>query len=189
MPLMTEMTERDWARVRSARCDECGFDPRDFHDRELPAAVRAMGERWVIFVDACGSQRDGDVALCSRSDPGHLSALELACHVRDAVEVATKRLERTLADDRPHLDRWDYEAAFASSRYEGQAPHDVAADIGVFADHFADVMRHATRDRWNRTATLLGREFTVAGLARFVLHEGHHHLIEAERSTQTIGAR
>jgi hypothetical protein len=87
------------------------------------------------------------------------------------------------------LGSWDYEALVAESRYGEQDPHDVAADIGVNAGQFADVLGHAHRAAWTRTATLLGREFTVAGLARFALHEGQHHLIEAERLTQTIGTR
>jgi hypothetical protein len=41
-------------------------------------------------------------------------------------------------------------------------------------------MTHAHREAWTRVAIVQDRQFTVTGLARFLLHEGHHHLMEAE---------
>jgi len=188
MQTMTEIIERDWARARDGRCDECGFEPAAYRDRALPAAIRAMGERWVVFVDASLSRRDGDALMRSRPRPDTWTPLELACHVRDALDLAASRVEVTLRGELPQYATWDYQNLVEALGYGDDSPHDVAADIGVNAGRLADALSGADRKTWERSGTMRGQRFTASGLTRFALHEGHHHLIEAERATQVVGA-
>jgi hypothetical protein len=174
---MTELIERDWAGVPRARCDDCGFDARGMKEREFAAAIRALGERWVVFADAC--RRDAEEHPRANADVQ--VAVELACHVREGLAVFAQRIERVLAEDRPALGLWAYEHSHAVGGVH-ESLHAVATDIGVNASEIADVLKAVTRDGWMRRGSVAGREYTVAGLARFALHEGSHHLIEAEQA-------
>jgi hypothetical protein len=187
---VTELTERDDGTLsRIARCDHCGIDLHDFRDRELPAAIRAMGERWVVFADAVAGRPGADEVLRTRPHPGQWSPVELGCHVRDGIDLGAARLERMLTEDRPRFASWDYAASLRDGEYREQNLYDVAADIAVNADHFASLMAHVRREAWTRVAIVQDRQFTVTGLARFLLHEGHHHLLEAEGLPVIAGTR
>lgn len=187
---MVGPTDGDWSFVQHERCDGCGFDPAQFKDRDLGHGVKALGDRWVVFVDAFERRADGKDLLRTRPEAPVWSALEYACHLRDVLALFTERVERTLQEDRPELGWWDHEAAVEEQRYFEQDPGAVAGQIAGNADDLADALRRVPKDGWQRPATRLGRKFTVAGLARFALHEGYHHLMDAERAAQAaLGQR
>jgi DinB family protein len=172
------MPERDWARVQTERCDECGLDAAAVPVRRLPDAVRSVARRWRLFLMTTPA-----TTLRRRPRPDYWSALEYAAHTRDVLRVFAERVELALATDDPGFGWWDHEAAVLDEHYNDQDIEAVAAVLESNADLFATILAAVPVKGWTRAGRRRDSEqFTVAGLARFALHEAHHHLQDAERA-------
>lgn len=166
--------DRNWLATVHEPCAECGFDASAIEQTDLADAVRAVGDAW----------REGFVitapSVTDRPDDDTWSALEYACHTRDVLAVFAGRVTLTLAEDDPELGWWDHEAAAVDEAYNEQEPGAVLADLDLNAEHLARVLAGVPADAWGRAATRRSTEhFTIADMARFCLHEGHHHLRDA----------
>ena len=180
------MRERDWTVVTRRRCDECGLDAPAIPERRLADAVRAVALRWQMRL---ASARPA--ALRSRPRAGAWSALEYAAHTRDVLARFAERVDLTVhAAAPPELGWWDHEATAADEGYNGQDPNAVAHALVANAELLAAILERVPPDGWAKQATRRGTEsFTVAGLARFALHEAHHHLADAERAVRAAPGR
>ena len=171
--------ERDWLQVvAEEECDECGMAcaavPRD----ALRSAIIQEGERWLARLSGFDHPD-----LRRRPQPQTWSALEYAAHVRDVLALFAHRIELTLTDNEPDLPWWDHETAAVEERYNDQDPCDVAEALRAGANRLARTLPPPGAISWERRATRRGREhFTVEGLARFALHEAHHHRIDSQRA-------
>jgi hypothetical protein len=164
--------EPSWTYDERHRCDDCGFDPRDVRDRELPAAVTAMGERWVVFVDSFEHRHaHGDELLHGHAGAGSWSAQEYGRHLRDRLQHLTEQVEAALATGAAP-EHWQ-EPPLAES-WPGADRDDADVLVGQITsatDTLAAVLRAAPSG-----SAAAGR------IARFALHEGYHHLAVAERA-------
>ncbi len=169
--------DRDWLATVREPCPECGFDAAAIPDDQLAGAVRSLGEAWRTgFVVGAPSVTD-------RPDDATWSALEYACHTRDVLAVFASRVTLTLAQDDADLGWWDHEAAAVDEFYNEQDPGAVLADLDLNAEHLAATLDQVPDDAWERSGTRRGSErFTIADMARFSLHEGHHHLRDARKA-------
>ena len=183
--------DRPWADTQSQACAECGLDPTTMTRAELPDAVRGLGRRYRIPLTRFLPGEDPDTVAGARSAGGTAwSALEYACHARDVLGIFADRIELTLAEDRPELGWWDHEAAVADDDYAGQDRATVADELAANAERLGAVLATVPDDGWGREATRRGTEtFTVEGLGRFALHEGHHHLLDVGRALRTARGR
>lgn len=169
----------DWVRVQSEPCPQCGFDAPALPPARLAAVARDEAAAWASWLRGAAL----DVELRRRPAPDVWSALEYAGHVRDTVAVFTDRIRRVLVEDEPALGWWDHEAAVVEERYDEADPIVVANAIWSHGDDLALVLSTVPDDGWERRAVRrAGEHFTVVGLARFVLHEAHHHRADAIRS-------
>lgn len=177
------MSGFDWTRVQGERCPECGCDPSRIPEHELADAIRRAGAGWRAWLVARSHRPEVEV-LRRRPGPDVWSPLEYACHVRDVLVVFTDRVETTVVDDRPDFGWWDHEAAAVDECYNEQDPDTVAGVLVENAGRFASTLDGLSGQSWARAATRRGtEEFTVAGMARFALHECRHHLWDAQRSS------
>ena len=172
--------DRPWALVQHEPCEECGFDPRTVPESDLERAVREAATRWTAWLQV---HRVQDAGIRRRPAPEVWSALEYACHVRDVLQVFSGRIRRALSVEEPEFGWWDHEAAVEAERYNDQDPEIVDAELRSNADALADLLAEVPDGSWERAGSRRGVErFTVAGLARFALHETQHHLADARRS-------
>ena len=170
--------EYDWSKVQQEACPQCGFDPGAVLVSDLARAVQADGVAWSEWLTEAAD--DPDVDLRSRPGSGVWSPLEYASHVRDVLALFAERIERMLVEDEPELGWWDHEVAAVEERYNAQQATDVAAALTDNAMELARVLTAVPADGWSRKATRREDEsFTVAGLARFALHESSHHRKDA----------
>lgn len=186
---MSEATEELGARWQSERCPECAFDPNAFGPAELPSAVAGLGRKYQAPLTRFLPGEDESI-LVARPSPDVWSALAYACHVRDVLSVFGARIGRMLTEDAPELGWWDHEAAVDADAYEKQVPAEVAAAIAANAAAFSSALSAVPEDGWERTGTRRdGELFTVLGAARFVLHEGTHHLLDIGRVLRSARGR
>ncbi len=163
-------------------CPDCGFDPAAVDDAGLSRALTDATAAWgrtLAGVDA------GLVRI--RPEPGTWSAIEYACHVRDALAVFEERLRRTRVEESPRFGWWDHEAAVDDDDYLGQdvvlVTEALSANARMFAAAFgsvprADLVRSAERRP--------GERFSIRGMGRFVLHEVVHHHHDARRGLDSL---
>jgi hypothetical protein len=164
-----------WAYDEHQRCDGCGFDPRDVRDRELPASVRALGDRWVVFIDSFEHRHHhGDELLHGHPHAGLPSAQEYGRHLRDRLLALTPLVEEALATGRAPAHWRDEPDAEAWPGADGDDPDVLVGQITAATDRLAEVLGGGPATTADPAAA--GR------IARFALHEGYHHLAVAERA-------
>jgi DinB family protein len=185
---LTERPEELGARWQSERCPECAFEPEKFGPADLPAAVGGLGRRYRAPLERLLPGETTDI-LRAHPLPDTWSALSYACHVRDVLVLFDGRIGRMLTEVNPDLGWWDHEAAVKDDGYDTQDPAEVAQALGANANGLAATLSGVPERAWGRTGRRVGETFTVLGAARFVLHEGHHHLLDIGRVLRAARGR
>ncbi|HEY7628130.1 MAG TPA: DinB family protein [Ilumatobacteraceae bacterium] len=178
MPIEPET--KSWTWVLERKCEECGFDTRSFPPSALAGQIRALGEPWPELL-AHPMVRD-------RPNDSTWSALEYACHVRDALRLGVYRVGRMLNEDSPQFANWDQDETAVADHYELQDPGVVAEEIAAAAEDFADLYATVTDDQWDRPGVRSdGAPFTVDSFGRYFLHDPVHHLFDVRRGYTLMG--
>jgi hypothetical protein len=175
---------------QSDPCEECGFVPLDHDPADLPDAIRGLGRRYRAPLTRFLPGETPDTIVRARPAADRWSALEYACHARDVLSVFNRRVLLMVAEDRPELGWWDHESAAEDEAYNAQDPTEVADALDRNAQAFAETLEAVPGDGWPREGLRRsGEVFTVLGAGRFVLHEGHHHLLDVGRSLRAARGR
>ncbi len=167
-------------------CEECGFDGPGITEMTAEDSIRSLGARYHATLAALGPDRDA--RLRQRPDPNTWSALEYVAHVRDVIAMWGWILHRTLSEARPELPAADpglQDRIASESSYNSQDPETVDGELSANAMRMADKVASIDSDHWQRTAQFGDTEVTPLWIVRKVAHEGHHHLMDIERSLST----
>jgi hypothetical protein len=163
---------KDWTWVLDAECPECGFDARLPGRDDLAALAREVGGRWQVAMAQSTAPRE-------RPAPAVWSPLEYACHVRDVLALATVRHRLMLDLDDPEYANWDQDATAIADGYADQDPAVVTGELMAAADEYADALDTVPPGAWDRPGRRGdGARFSVASLARYLLHDPVHHLTD-----------
>jgi hypothetical protein len=154
-------------------CDVCGFEWDAVTAGEIPGRLRAAAAG---FQAVLGS---GSPDLSERPSPDVWSAVEYACHVRDAMFNLRDRIVLGVAEDNPTPHAMHTDTRIAEGLYAGDRPETVAVEIAVAADLLARTVERLRDDQlvrpifygWPRPATR-----TLTWVAAQALHEAEHHL-------------
>jgi hypothetical protein len=169
--------ERDWFRVvAEERCEECGMRAGEFARADLGPAILEESERWDDLLARSGAPE-------CRKRPHALawSALEYGAHVRDVLALFGRRVAQAKVESEPEFGWWDHEAAALDEGYNDQDPGTVVLALRTNARQLVAELADLDDAGWQRAGTRRrGERFTVEGLARFALHEAHHHRIDAQ---------
>jgi hypothetical protein len=124
-------------------------------------------------------------------EPGVFSPLQYGAHVSGTLQVAGERLELGLEQEAPTVpmfnpgqDEWE--------RYNELDAEELADELVENASRVAGILGQLTGSQWSRTV-INDRghygiyTFTLVGIGRNVVHETHHHLLDAE-GTLALGA-
>jgi len=183
-PVPIEPDTEDWTWVLEQPCPECGLAVGSVPIEQLGPAVCDNAAAWQRLL-----ARPREL-LATRPSDDRWSALEYACHVRDVLCLFEGRIARMLAESEPRFTDWDPDAAAVEDRYGDQDPAEVAAAIVDAAATFADRLAGVRGEAWERVGHRSdGVPFTVAGYVRYLLHEGVHHLADAEAGLAALGGR
>jgi hypothetical protein len=169
MPITPD--DKNWTWVLERSCPECGFVAAEVGRDEVANLIRDNARAWP---DVLG--RD-DVA--TRPDDDTWSPLEYGCHVRDVYRIFLGRLDLMLGDDDPTFANWDQDTTAVDDGYATQDPSQVGADLVAAAAAIADRFDTVHDEQWERTGNRSdGSRFTVDSLARYLLHDPVHHLVD-----------
>lgn len=169
-----EPETKSWTWVLERTCDECGFDTRSFPSGDLAELTRRAGEPWPELLT--------NPLVRMRPNESTWSALEYACHVRDAFRLGHYRVGRMLYEDDPHFENWDQDETAVTERYGLQNPKVVADELVSAAGALADLYATVAGDQWKRPGVRSdGAPFTVDSFGRYFLHDPMHHIVDVRR--------
>jgi len=164
---------KDWTWVLQRPCPECGLDASSLPPVSVAPLLRANADAWA------GVLRRPVTELRRRPSDDRWSPLEYACHVRDVCVLYHARLGLMLCEDDPLYPNWDQDVTAVEERYLGQDPVAVAAQLSEAAARLAASFDAVRGEQWQRRGRRSdGASFTVAGFARYMIHDPVHHLYD-----------
>ena len=173
------------APVEPADCLECGFEVSAVSAGNAEQTIRSLGPRYQAALRSGSSNDPSDARLRARPEPDTWSALEYAAHMRDVVALWGWALHRTLSDDTPELPAADPglpNRVAAEADYNRQDPATVERELSANAERMARKVGTVSAEQWLRTARFGEVEINPLWIVRKVAHEGHHHLLDIEKS-------
>lgn len=174
MPMKEVAEGWDWPRVQLERCPQCRQHPAALAPDALTRMLLEEASAWGRFL------REGeDRVLRVSPGAGVWTPLQYSMHVRDMLSIFASRIVRALHEEDPMLVSFDPPAATWVA-YNETGAAEAANAIEQEARTLVGVLNGCTGSAWSRTAHRSdGARFTVAGMARFALHEAHHHFLDA----------
>jgi hypothetical protein len=117
-------------------------------------------------------------------EPGVNSPIQYGAHVRDIIRVYRDRMVLGVEQDNPTVPM-HHPRQEVWEEYNRMDPEVLATDMETQAAKMKDVVDGMRPDAWNRVVINdRGRygvySFTIAGLARNIVHETYHHLLDAK---------
>jgi hypothetical protein len=159
-------------------CPQCGFDYDRCDVATTPQYVQQLAGR---YEHRLVTEADGNLAAWrQRPDPTTWSALEYSCHMRDCFAVYLWRIRRALADYRPVLPAMRRDDAVIERAYNEQNPLVVAEETSTNAQQLSRLLAGLADEQWERTCLREDEELSVSWMARNVVHEGEHHLVDID---------
>ncbi len=170
---MVTADTKDWTWVLERRCPECRFDASECGADEVAGLVRRNVLAWAELL-SIGAIRPG------RPDDATWSTLEYMCHVRDVYRRYLVRIEHMLREDDPLFENWDQDATARCEAYDEQVPEVVFGELAAAADALADRLDEVGSEEWRRRGRRSdGAAFSVATIARYMVHDPIHHVWDA----------
>jgi hypothetical protein len=168
-------------------CPECGFDFDTCTPETMRSDVLGFVRRYRAPLTRGLPGDDLDAVLRTRTPNGGWSALEYACHVRDAFLLTSHRIAKAVDHDHPTFRVGDRDAAPSARDYNGQDPTVVVDELAAAAEALATTLAAVPRDGWGRTGVAGEFEISVTWMGCNAIHEGTHHLLDIARALR--GAR
>jgi hypothetical protein len=175
-----------WSRIQEESCPQCGLNPAGMDQDSLGERVVELGGKWRVFL----VEADDDY-LRHSPEPGVFSPMQYGAHVSGTLRVAGDRLQLGLEQDAPTVpmfnpgqDEW--------TSYNELDVGELAGELEANARRVADILDGMDASDWSRTVVNDRGQygvvtFTLIGIGRNVVHESHHHLLDAE-GTLGLGA-
>lgn len=163
---------------------------------DLPSEVRNLSDMQAVDAYAAAATLPGKAIvgltpqqLNSLPIPGTWSIQQIVLHLFDTDLVASYRMKRMIAEDRPKLDMYD-ETAFAQQlHYDKLSALDAAEMFRLNRIQTAQLLRVIPATAFARTALHpeLG-ELSLAKLLRAYVHHPRHHWTFVEKKRRLLGA-
>jgi hypothetical protein len=180
----------DWDVPRAGwTCQECAFDFDAADPVAIAESIGKVGKRLRAPLTRGLKEEDLDAVLRTRPEPDHWSALEYACHVRDALHINIERVNAVLAQDRPEFQAFGRDQVVIDQNYNGQNPTTVADEIDAEAAALAAAFQSVPTGAWDRCFVRGDLEFSLDWMARNVQHEVDHHLLDIGRTLRHVRGR
>lgn len=172
---------KDWTWVLERPCPECGFDASMLDALEVGERIRENALAWRPLL--------AHPAVGTRPADDQWSALEYGCHVRDVFRIFIKRLGLMLDQDDPTFANWDQDATAVEEAYADQHPGRVTDELETAGAKLADRFGAVPAAAWDRPGLRSdGARFTVATMARYLLHDPVHHLHDVAVGYEALGS-
>ena len=184
------VVDAGWVRPKPGwACAECGFDFDACAPIGISETMRGFARRYRVPLTRGLPGEDLDALLRVRTPTGGWSALEYACHARDAFMLSDYRIAKALIEDRPSFRVRDRDQVAIERDYNGQEPAVVVDELAAAADGLAARLASVPAEGWARVGIGQDFEMSVIWMARNAVHEGTHHLLDIARVLRVARGR
>lgn len=159
-------------------CAECGFE------YDLGGALHAAASITTGPAQFAAILRDSSIDLGSRREATRWSPLEYGCHLRDLLLVQRERVLAARRRDLPAFEPMGRDERVDHDGYAEQEPGDVAGQLTMAAQLFANVLTRLRPNDWDRRVVYNypeEAERSLRWVAVHTMHEVTHHLLDARR--------
>jgi len=159
-------------------CEECGFE------YDLAKALEAASSIVTGIAEFAAVLSDSRADVRTRRAPTQWSPLEYGCHLRDVLLVQRERVLTARRRDRPSFESMGRDERVDHDGYAEQEPDDVACQLTIAAQLFANVLGRLSPDDWDRNVIYnypREAERSLRWIAVHTHHEVSHHLLDARR--------
>jgi hypothetical protein len=168
------------ANLSGVQCAYCGFHDDSVSPADAAVALRSYPRRYRAVLVRMDDEDGARVVTAPAADGW--SALDHAAHVAVALEAGADALRLVSIEDDPLI-------AYAPERREpspgGVSVDDVLDRLTGACGRAADEVERVKGDDWRRPGRVGdGESVTALDVARYLVHEGVHHLRGAERAVQ-----
>lgn len=176
----------EWPRIQAEACPQCGLNPAGMAPETLGTRLVELAANWRGFLIEAD-----DGYLRHIPEPGVNSPLQYGAHVRDILKVYGDRMILGLEQDNPTVPMF-HPPQEVWEEYNRSDPAELGADLEARAAAVAGTVARMAPEAWSRTVVndrgpYGTYTFTIAGLARNMVHEAHHHLLDATGALATSG--
>lgn len=156
------------------RCVECGFDSDDWSDASAIAAIQRLPLRWAAAVS-------GLTPSDQLRRPIHQmwSIAEYSDHVREVLFGMMFLLDTTIS--KPGTDLGESPASQFASQPRQIDIEAALNGIRTEARSLSQQLSGLSSDDWSRTVTFDGNSVDPHWIARHVVHDATHHLLDIAR--------
>jgi hypothetical protein len=165
-------------------CPECGLDYDTVSPSDAVVAARSFGRR---FADLVRSVDDSQI-LRRKPEPKVWSVLEYAAHVRDVFDWMANVVDRMRTENSPTIGFPDQDQLAEQRHYNEQDPADVVGELKTNAEKLAQAIERVRPADLDRTAHFSWGERDLLTMIRNAVHEGKHHLRDAERVLEQVSS-
>lgn len=164
-------------------CAACGFEASAISKSNAVEVILNLGS--LYHTTLADSLERGVEGLRRRPDSDTWSALEYTAHMRDVIAMWGWGLHRLLTGDQPELPAVDPDLpdrVASESAYNTQDPMTVVGELTANAERMARRVKTMSAEQWHHTAQFGEMAVTPLWIVRKVAHEGHHHLLDIQKS-------
>jgi hypothetical protein len=174
--------------VKGWVCPECGLQYAPISPTDAIAAVRSFPRRYreALFGFADDVDQDPDAVIRRRPDATTWSALEYACHVRDALDWTADAIRRTNREREPVIGAYDPDERAGVERHNEQDPDVVLEQLQRAAERLVVALRDVDANDWGRLGHFPWGDRDLLTTARNAVHEGSHHLRDVDRVLRAV---
>ena len=170
-------------------CPECGLDYETVSPRDAAAAVRSFPRRYRALLVAPGDAEQADDVVRRRPDPATWSALEYTAHVADVLDHLGAAIRRVIVEDEPTIAFFDNDERATQQGYNDMAQGEVLGWLELTCADITSIVDSVDPDDWTRLGHFEWGDRDALGLARNAVHEGSHHLRDAQRVLADVRGR
>jgi hypothetical protein len=154
-------------------------------DRSLIEAYASKGPQWSGAIKGMTREQ-----LRARPVPGKWTSAELVLHMMDSDLIASDRMKRIAAENKPLIMGYDEQAFSDNLRYNDQDAHAAAEIFRLNREMTATLLRALPDEAFEREGVHSERGLiTLRGLVELYVWHSDHHLKFLEDKKRALGVK
>jgi DinB family protein len=143
----------------------------------------------VLAAPTPGDADAPDHVIRRRPDPSTWSALEYTAHVADVLDHLGPAIRRITREDEPTITFFDNDERARQQAYNDMPRGEVLGWLDLACEDLAAILEATNAEDWVRVGHFDWGDRSALDMARNAVHEGSHHLRDAQRVLNQVRGR
>jgi hypothetical protein len=143
----------------------------------------------LLAVPDLGDADAPDHMIRRRPHPSTWSALEYTAHVADVLDHLGPAIRQIVREDQPTITFFDNDERAVQQGYNGMPRTEVLGWLDLACADLASILEGVNAEDWTRIGHFEWGDRSALAMARNAVHEGSHHLRDAQRVLGEVRGR